>query len=63
MGAYAVEFVKKKHRGGWDIKEAVEFACKASARTMEKVGALESIPWLDEVGPDPVGSGPVRATN
>ncbi|KAL8773596.1 MAG: hypothetical protein Q9194_004303 [Teloschistes cf. exilis] len=52
VGAYAVEFVRKKHRGEWNIKEAVEFACQASARTIEKVGALESIPWADEVGPD-----------
>lgn len=58
MGAYAVEFVKQKHLGGWNIKKAVEFACKASARTIEKVGALETIPWADEVGPDLAGSGP-----
>ncbi|KAL8666351.1 MAG: hypothetical protein Q9202_001622 [Teloschistes flavicans] len=48
VGAYAVEFVKQKHLGGWNIKKAVEFACKASARTIEKVGALETIPWADE---------------
>ena len=54
IGAYAVEFVKQKrgHQeagGVWDIKKAVEFACKASARTIESYGPQESIPWADEV--------------
>lgn len=46
---YAVEFVQQKKRGQWDIEAAVKHACKASARTIERVGAQESIPWFDEI--------------
>ena len=53
-GAYAVEFVRQKHMGLWDIRKAVEYGCKASARTIESIGAQESIPWEDEVSREPV---------
>ncbi|KAI4284491.1 MAG: hypothetical protein L6R38_001373 [Xanthoria sp. 2 TBL-2021] len=49
VGAYGVEYVNQKSAGEWDIEQAVRFACKASARTIQAVGALEAIPWLDEV--------------
>jgi hypothetical protein len=51
VGTYAVEYVKQKQHGKWDIRAAVERACKASARTIEQLGAQESIPWADEVDP------------
>ncbi len=51
VGTYAVEYVQQKHRGKWDIRRAVERACKASARTIEVLGAQESIPWADEIDP------------
>ncbi|KAL8922914.1 MAG: hypothetical protein Q9208_004876 [Pyrenodesmia sp. 3 TL-2023] len=49
VGAYGVEYVNQKCAGKWNIEQAVRFACKASARTIQVVGALEAIPWLDEV--------------
>ncbi|MCJ1381397.1 hypothetical protein MMC17_004507 [Xylographa soralifera] len=51
VGAYAVEFVKQKQQGIWNIEQAVRFACKASARTIEHLGAQEAIPWADQVDP------------
>ena len=34
------------------IDDAVEFAIRAAAKTVEKRGAQKAIPWLDEV-PEP----------
>lgn len=48
-GAYAVQFVRQKHIGLWDIRKAVEYGCKASSRTIQSVGAQESIPWSDDL--------------
>ncbi|KAK6497686.1 hypothetical protein TWF481_012090 [Arthrobotrys musiformis] len=49
LGAYAVGFVRSKDEGEWDIAKAVKRACKASARTAQRFGAQESIPWSDEI--------------
>ena len=49
MGYYSVEYVRQKSLGKWDIRQAVERACKASARTIEQLGAQDAIPWADEV--------------
>jgi ribokinase len=50
VGAYAVEVVRMKESGLWDMKQAVRQACKAAAKTTEKIGSQEGIPWADEVG-------------
>ena len=44
-----MEFVKQKQQGTWNIEQAVRFACKASARTIEHLGAQDAIPWADQV--------------
>jgi ribokinase len=49
VGAYAVLWVKEKQCGKWDLRSAVEYACKASARTIQKVGCQESIPWASDL--------------
>ncbi|KKA22723.1 hypothetical protein T310_3266 [Rasamsonia emersonii CBS 393.64] len=50
VGTYAVEYIRQKQRGEeWDIRKAIARACKASARTIERLGAQESIPWADEI--------------
>jgi ribokinase len=49
VGAYAVEVVRMKARGRLDVKQAVRQACKAAAKTIEKLGSQEAIPWADEV--------------
>ncbi|KAL4747500.1 Ribokinase-like protein [Aspergillus terricola var. indicus] len=49
VGMYAVEYIRQKQQGQWDIAKAVRRACKASARTIERFGAQESIPWANEV--------------
>ena len=52
VGTYAVEVVKWK-RGGeeedFDIEQAVGKANRAAARTVQRKGAMQSIPWMDEV--------------
>lgn len=45
VGAYALEVV----RPGFDLKTAVEKANRASAVTVGRKGAQESIPWADEL--------------
>ncbi|CZS99540.1 hypothetical protein WAI453_002473 [Rhynchosporium graminicola] len=50
VGAYAVAVVRARDRGeGVDLEEVVKWACRASARTVQKEGAQASIPWADEV--------------
>lgn len=48
IGNYATEYVRQKQLGEWNIGKAVARACKAAARTIERLGAQESIPWADE---------------
>jgi hypothetical protein len=43
-GNYALEYVRQKHYGDWDIRKAVECGSKAGAKTIEQLGAQESIP-------------------
>jgi ribokinase len=45
VGQYALEVV----RGTFDIEEAVRKANRAAAKTVEKMGAQDSIPWRDEL--------------
>lgn len=45
VGMYALEVTKET----FDIGEAVRIANRAAARTVQKKGAQESIPWLDEL--------------
>ena len=57
VGAYAVElagFLNMKRREGmethtFNVDAAVSFANKAAAKTVEKMGAQDAIPWRDEV--------------
>ena len=49
VGMYAVEYVQQKNRGEWVTEKAIKHACKASARTIERLGAQDSIPWIDEI--------------
>ncbi|MCJ1285520.1 hypothetical protein MMC26_004860 [Xylographa opegraphella] len=51
VGAYAVQWVKEKQRGQWSLRSTVEYACKASARTIQQVGCQESIPWASDFDP------------
>lgn len=52
VGTYAVEVVKwkkEKGEGMFDLRKAVGKANRAAARTVQRNGAMESIPWMDEV--------------
>ena len=56
VGAYAVAVVRAGEGDGegglgldLDLEMVVRWACKASARTVQKEGAQGSIPWADEV--------------
>lgn len=49
VGQYALEVVGAKGRGGFDVEAAVKKANKAAARTVERKGAQDSIPWRDEL--------------
>lgn len=48
VGAYAVAMVRKGG-AGLVTEEDVKAACKASAVTVQKQGAQDSIPWADEI--------------
>lgn len=39
----------QKQKGQWDIKAAVQYGCKASARVIEYLGCVYPIVWADEV--------------
>ncbi|KAK4191958.1 Ribokinase-like protein [Podospora australis] len=47
VGRYALEVVKGDEK--FDIAAAVKLANKAAAKTVEREGAAEAIPWRDEV--------------
>lgn len=49
MGAYAAQYMAQKQKGQWDIRAAVQYGCKASARVIEHLGCLDPIVWADEV--------------
>ncbi|KAI4141409.1 MAG: hypothetical protein LQ340_007656 [Diploschistes diacapsis] len=49
VGAYAVEWVKQKQQNKWNLGVAVAFANQAAAKTIQKVGCLESIPWASDL--------------
>lgn len=48
VGCYALDAVGKKD-GEFDIERAVRRANRAAAKTVERPGAQDSIPWLDEL--------------
>jgi hypothetical protein len=48
-GVYAAEYLQQKQDGEWNIRAAVERACRASALTITRFGAQEGIPWSDEI--------------
>lgn len=39
----------QKQKGEWNIRAAVQYGCKASARVIEYLGCQEPIVWADEV--------------
>jgi sugar/nucleoside kinase (ribokinase family) len=50
VGGYAAQYMaQKQQKGQWDIKAAVQYGCKASARVIEHLGCLDPIVWADEV--------------
>lgn len=49
MGAYATQYIAQKQKGQWDIRSAMQYGCKASARVIEYLGCLDPIVWADEV--------------
>lgn len=52
VGAYAVRVAKhKQDLSTFDLEEAVRWANTAASRAVEKEGAQNSIPWLDEAFP------------
>ncbi|KAI9744370.1 MAG: hypothetical protein M1818_001899 [Claussenomyces sp. TS43310] len=54
VSAYAVHIldqVQGEDSGQVDLGKAVEWACKAAGRTVEKAGAQNSIPWSHEIEP------------
>lgn len=52
VGAYAVRVAKhKRDLSTFDLKKAVSWANTVASRAVEKEGAQNSIPWLDEIFP------------
>lgn len=51
VGAYAIQWVKEKQGGRWDLRLTVEYACKASTRTIQQVGCQQYIPWASDLSP------------
>ncbi|KAH6631557.1 Ribokinase-like protein [Chaetomium tenue] len=49
VGRYALDVVAGGKGEGFDIEAAVRRANKAAAKTVEKAGAQDSIPWRDEL--------------
>lgn len=49
LGAYAMEFVRQKRKGLWNIEKALDFASKAAAHTIEHLGSQTALPWADEI--------------
>ncbi|KAI3341834.1 Ribokinase-like protein [Ustulina deusta] len=49
VGQYALDVVGAGSAGDFDIEAAVHKANRAAAKTVEKLGAQDSIPWRDEL--------------
>lgn len=50
VGAYAVMVAQMAHIGGtFHLRRAVNFAMCAAALSVSRQGAMDSIPWADEV--------------
>jgi len=45
-GYYAADYLLQTQ---WNVELAVSRACKAAARTIQRLGAQEAIPWADEI--------------
>ncbi|KAL9016889.1 MAG: hypothetical protein Q9180_008779 [Flavoplaca navasiana] len=50
VGAYAVAVVRGGNTDGGKVEQAVRWANRAAAKTVETEGSMGSIPWGDEVG-------------
>ncbi|QPC77987.1 hypothetical protein HYE68_008739 [Fusarium pseudograminearum] len=48
-GAYASDYLRQKQKGTWDLRSTVVRANKASAITIQSLGAQNGIPWSDEI--------------
>ncbi|KAJ4304632.1 hypothetical protein N0V90_000158 [Kalmusia sp. IMI 367209] len=40
-GYYAMDYVRQRHRGEWDIRKAVELGCRAAAKTIQQFKAQD----------------------
>ena len=50
VGAYAARIARHKKTGtSFDLEEAVDWANSAAIRAVEKAGAQDAIPWLDDM--------------
>ncbi|KAK3318269.1 Ribokinase-like protein [Apodospora peruviana] len=49
VGQYALEVVQTGKKGVFDVEMAVKKANRAAAKTVERAGAQDSIPWRDEL--------------
>ena len=49
VGMYALEVVGREKGGKFDVEGAVRKANRAAAKTVERKGAQDSIPWRDEL--------------
>ncbi|KAI0553450.1 Ribokinase-like protein [Xylaria curta] len=49
VGQYALDVVGAERGAAFDIEAAVHKANRAAAKTVEKLGAQDSIPWRDEL--------------
>lgn len=48
-GTYAVEYLRQKATGKWDIRSAIDRANRACAFTIRELGCQDGIPWSDEI--------------
>ena len=49
LGAYAVELIRQRREGQFNIRQAITVACAAASKTIQEVGAQEALPWADEI--------------
>ena len=49
VGAYAVQVVQASDEAPFNLRKAVEWANLAAAKTVQRKGAQNSIPWLDDL--------------
>ena len=51
VSAYAVDYTKQKAKADseWNIKAAVEQACRAAMFELDHPGCIFPVPWADDV--------------